>query len=90
MPVDCHRRCHGTDPLILLVSHLYNNMACITPSQPVCSNLSRQACRRLHSRVEVVKLEALAIPLELLPVQDIEIIAGHGTLLRVCSSFHVA
>ncbi len=84
MPVNLHRRGHGADPLVLLVSHLYDNMADINLCQPVCSNLSCRACRSLYCSVEVVKLGALVIPRDLLPVRDIEVIAGHSTLIRIC------
>jgi hypothetical protein len=86
MSVDLHRRGHGADPLVALVPHLYDNMAGIALCQPVCSNLSRRACCSLYRRVRAVELGALVILHELLPVQDVEIIAGHGTLLRVCST----
>ena len=85
---DFHRRGHRADPLVLLVPHLDDDIAGIALRQPAGSNLRRRAGRRLHGSLKAVELGALVIAHKRLPVLDIEIITGHGTLLlaqpRLC------
>jgi hypothetical protein len=80
MPLDRHRSCHGDDPLVLLVSHLDDDVAGITLRQSARSNLSRRAGRNLHRDVQAVELGALVIAHELRAVMDVEIVAGHGNV----------
>ena len=49
--------------------------------QPARSNLSRRAGCRLHGSLKAVELGAFVIGHEPLPVLDIEVVTGHGTLL---------
>jgi hypothetical protein len=81
--LDLHRGGYCADPLVLLVPHLDDDIAGIALHQPAGSNLRRRAGRRLHGSLKAVELGALVIAHEWLPVLDIEIITGHGTLLSL-------
>jgi hypothetical protein len=81
MSFDLHRRGQRADPLVPLVPHLEDDIAAIPFRQLVGSNLSRRAGRRLHGSLKAVELGAVVIGHEPLPVLDIEVVTGHGTLL---------
>jgi hypothetical protein len=76
------QRCgYRADPLVLLVPHLDDDSAGVALRQPVGSDLSRRAGRRLHGGVEIVELCAVIVAHKRLSILDIEEVTGHGTLL---------
>ena len=81
MPLDLHRGGHGDDPLVVLIPHLDDDIAEITPCEPACANLSRRASHPSDGRVQAVELGALVITQEVRSMPDIEIVASHIHLL---------
>ena len=82
MPLDLHRGGHGDDPLVVLIPDLDDDIAEITPCQPVCANLSRRASRPSDRSVQAVELGTLVITQEVRSMPDIEIVASHIHLPR--------